>query len=379
MALLILKLFVLTSAALVLMFAILSFSFSYDQHISQSEIQTLIDHKILSRTDVSSNGPNLCDCESLPRNSIGNVIVQKTQSQRNRSSFKGQTTSPDLLMTWIGMLNDASYIAPFLRSFRVHNQFATVVVIVPKTLPDKEMKQLRGLMSPEMQFRIEVRAHAHNDMDWGVVYERHNHFRNFLKESGESWNRVIVSDAGDVIFQFDPFAKCGFVDYPCTVSFSEEDSRFLYSDDSAVNERQCLGDDFFNKVLSPKVMVNAGFLWGTATNVRKFYDVWVFALLRSQRCPGMDQVQLNAIIRNGTFEKSYPECRILLETDADRTCLQVLGIPYHIFKADPSQYSHSREPFMILGKPGNDSSVVAAVHMWNDHPAHEAHVRTKYN
>ena len=272
----------------------------------------------------------------------------------------------DLLMTWVNKVS-AAYITPFLQSFREHNNDALVVIFVPSKISEAEMQILRRLQSIGLQFSIVRRG------DEACCQQRFDVARKFLRESTKVWNRVIMSDAADVFFQRDPFDTCNFGHKECTIGVSEEDSRYMYRHDPARLERQCFGDDFVDSVLSEHPFVNSGFLWGTRAGFLELYNGLL--PLWDNCTENDDQSKLNGLIRSGQFESFRPDCDVIIETDASKRCVQTLGIPYHIYKNVPREFSHSQREYLILGVRGDDASTVAAVHMWDDHPAHAKYVR----
>ncbi len=283
----------------------------------------------------------------------------------------------DVLMTYVDKLPAASYILPLLRSFRMHNQAASVIIFVPMNLPDADVRLIRSMQSPALQFSIVQRDLGPASLPSikygpGLYNERHVVYRNFLKEPTVMFDRVILADAGDVFFQRDPFEVCDFGTEQCAVMMAAEDSRYLYKHGKAKAERMCFGDAFVDDVLREHTLLNAGYIWGTRLGVLTLLDDWVGAI-EKKKC--MDQVHLIGLMRSGEFVSKHPECNVRIETDANRKCVQIMGVPYHVFNEDPKNYSHSQEPYLILGHPGNDSSVVAAVHMWDDNIQHTAHVR----
>lgn len=270
-----------------------------------------------------------------------------------------RASSKNLLLTWLNRLGDAKRLKIWLASFRKYNTAADVVLCIPLVMSEKEEAALVTL-ARSLKFSV----HRY-DNTLRAIKDRHGIWFQFLAANTVVFDRVITSDAFDIYFQRDPFAHCEFPREECGFSVGEEDGRFRYFDDNPVNERLCLGDAK-TEALMPYFMVNNGFLFGTYTGILAILELLSSRLL-GDHC--LDQCVLNDVVRSGEFERVYPSCRVHVH-GPDNTCVKVLGIAYNIFHDSPQEWAHSSLPFLVVGQKGNDSSVVAAVHMYDDHADH---------
>jgi len=263
----------------------------------------------------------------------------------------------DLLLTWVNKIS-GNGLKLWLSTFRAHNSRASVVVLAPQRMSAAQEAELDRL---QRMFRI----HAVRYEGPKEIKDRHALWLEHLQRY-PNYTRVIASDSFDVYFQRDPFVACRFSPLEaCEAYVGEEDDRFKYADDNPINERHCLGEAK-TEALMHHHMVNNGFMWGSRRGMLAVLGA-LSSRLQDDRC--LDQVILNHIARSGELERDSPGCRLRVEP-SHNTCVKVLGIAYHVYHDTPMTWAHSSKPRTILGQAGNDSSEVAAVHMYDDHPEH---------
>eukprot|EP00939_MAST-03C_sp_MAST-3C-sp1_P002910 g2910.t1 len=104
------------------------------------------------------------------------------------------------------------------------NPFHTLQLIVPPHLDAASKAQLQKL---QRSVRFDIVERPTPLGKWDKVGIRQAVYLDYLIAEGHRFKRVILSDAGDVMFQQDPFENCWFPkNDECAVVVSEEDDRW---------------------------------------------------------------------------------------------------------------------------------------------------------
>lgn len=187
------------------------------------------------------------------------------------------------------------------------------------------------------------------DVPAGEMYylfrDRHLHFWNYLNEHGSNYNRVIVTDSRDVVFQSNPFdwknEKNHFVTFMAE-GFKRSESGFA-----------CIEHFEFQRDVpqphlkenSDRWVCNAGVIFGTSRAIQDFEFLMFSVTMKTiGRCT--DQAALNYLLhfleRDPAYQISFPQAENLCLTGEgikqgsvcpvvkDDTVCAPNGLPYHI-------------------------------------------------
>jgi len=152
----------------------------------------------------------------------------------------------------------------FIRSFRKYNKEADIFCIIE--LESSEEKK---------RFLIENGINLLFDDSIRFIKTQPNNTRfikilEFIKENSEKYNKVLLSDISDVVFQSDPFMNL-FGDF---IISPEEDEEKNIESDQRFNARwikQCFGEGVYEQIKENKILC-CGTVIGSMKNIRTYVE-----------------------------------------------------------------------------------------------------------
>jgi len=192
----------------------------------------------------------------------------------------------------------------FMKSLRKYNKTCKVIIVVEKQYVFDDLQSFAKEMDFEIYTDFVILYH--------IVYYRFEIYNKYLLESNTIYNKILLSDVDDVIFQGDPFE----------IEFNEDlylacESNILSSDNWAscmnigwISECNHLENIHYENYIDSNIIC-AGTILGTYEGIKKYLD---FFIEIQKKKHVNDQGLLNVYVYNFLESKSikpYQESRIL--------------------------------------------------------------------
>lgn len=241
-------------------------------------------------------------------------------------------------------------IAPYVRSLRRH--YAGDAVLFTND---------PGLTPFLAEYRIENVVCDNIGLKASPTFLRYGYYHRHLRRHAGHYDRVLLSDVGDVIFQADPFA----LDMPGRLlTFCESEPMSIAQ--SPINAQwvmNAFGDAMY-RALGSKSIVCGGVTMGDAASVLSYVKLTLLlaAQMRADRVRafGYDQATHNAIVHFGLIDGT-----VIMENHRH---VATLG-------GTPREDIVLAEDGAIRHKSGHASAIV---HQYNYHPDLDARIRALY-
>jgi hypothetical protein len=240
----------------------------------------------------------------------------------------------------------------FMKSLRKYNKECKVVVICQSYNVNDELRNFAG----EMNFEIYTEFY----LEFQMIFYRFLIYKKYLDDCGQKYDKLLLSDMNDVIFQGDPFEihfeeemycalEQGLV-HDCDLNYG-----WVYEFYAFCNHYE---DNRFFPEINPNAYINnyivcAGTILGTFTGVKKFLEFYKSAM--SHNVIFVDQGVLNVYVYNYAESKNmthYTKSRILtlhaisfesLKLDESGSIVNDNGEKYNIIH----QINRCNLPFML--------------------------------
>jgi hypothetical protein len=205
----------------------------------------------------------------------------------------------------------------FLKSLRKYNSDCKVVIVCEKNLIFEDLIHF----SNEMNFEI----YSDFTTKYNMMFYRFEIYNNYLKEKNLIFDKVLLSDINDVIFQEDPFSINFTEELYCALEQSELCD--IYNGASHLNrcwidECRHLPDINYDNYIN-KYVVCAGTILGSYNGIIKYLDF--YKNIQNNKIVN-DQGLLNVYVYNYLLSKKclkYQESKILT---LDRIIFETLNI-----------------------------------------------------
>ena len=238
----------------------------------------------------------------------------------------------------------------FMKSLRQYNKNCKVVIICEKHNLFKNLLDF----SREMNFEI----YSEFTVKYNIMYYRFEIYRNYLSNVQNKFDKVLMSDINDVIFQGDPFSINFTEDIYCALEqniLSDRNNSSSRLNMSWINENNHLinmrDNTYLNKYLNQYV-VCAGTILCTYNGALKYLDFYIKSMI--QKIVN-DQGLLNVYVYNYLDSKQileYKKSKILtldkiqfntLNIATDGSIINDLGEKYIILH----QINRCNLPYML--------------------------------
>ena len=225
----------------------------------------------------------------------------------------------------------------FIRSLRKYNTTCKVVIVCEK---DKCINAVCGL-AIDMDFEI----YTNFETKYGLQQYRYEIYNKYLSETSEKFDKILLSDVNDVIFQGDPFSihftEEIYCALECNILSSESQSQSVLCNMCWINSyNNCEKNyaDFENKNV-----VCSGTILGTYEGIKKFlhfycekqsknpidiygidqgiYIIYVYNYLSSKHLLDYRQSRI-LTLDNVSFDTLRRDCNgYILNDNGDRYCI----------------------------------------------------------
>jgi len=213
--------------------------------------------------------------------------------------------------------SDKGGIYYFLKSLRKYNNDCKVVIICEKqNIFDDLIK-----FSNEMNFEI----YTNFNIKYHMMYYRFEIYNTYLKESNIIFNKVLLSDINDVIFQEDPFSINFTEDLYCALEqsiLSDNNNSSSLLNMSWVNDFKYLSENNYDNYIN-RYIICAGTILGNYNGIIKYLDF--YKNTQSNKI-GNDQGLLNVYVYNFLSSKKcleFKESKILTLDKIDFNILNI--------------------------------------------------------
>jgi len=231
----------------------------------------------------------------------------------------------------------------FIKSLRKYNQNSKVVIVCEK---DKIFDDLNHF-SKEMNFEI----YSDFNLEFSMMSYRFLIYKKYLNDSTEKFDRILLADTNDVIFQEDPF----LIEFTEEIYCALEDSILTDTTNWSSNLNMSWireSDHIYNNLdhYNNQYIVCAGTILGTYQGILKYLDFYEMVQRKKQV---NDQGVYNIYIYNYLFSKKmllYKSSKIIT---LDRISFDSL----HIEKKNNKNY--------IVNEKGEKYSIIHQINRCN--------------
>jgi hypothetical protein len=238
----------------------------------------------------------------------------------------------------------------FMKSLRKYDNNCKVVILCEKRFLFDDLTSF----SKEMNFEIysDFGIFGNNDDIFLMMYYRFFIYKKYLNESRELFEKVLLTDISDVIFQESPFTIKFTEDLYCASEINKfsDDSYSSYLNRHWIDEINILLNKNNNVNYINKNVICAGTILGTCQGILKYLDF--FANIQKQKIVN-DQGLLNYFVYNdNTISKTVNKNPL-----SNSKLLTLDNVSFESLDKDENQY--------IINKKGEKYSIIHQINRCN--------------
>jgi hypothetical protein len=279
----------------------------------------------------------------------------------------------------LGAFNNYEYsqLAPWVNSIKaVCTNVDVAVVVFNASFETVDRLVEKGITVIACEKDDEKEMYTHTSK-MAIHVERFFHFFNILKDRAVNYDKVMVTDMKDVVFQRDPFGDDFFGKQTHEYSrfFAAGTESLYYKDEEwgSMNLEQCFGP-FFHDYFKNREIVNVGVIVGDSLTMRDIC-LNIFLMSTNRPYPIVDQAVFNAMVHTYPYQSMFE-----MYTPEDDFVIH-LGTTM-----DPSKINKFK-PNLIWDEPKLENGIVvnsegkpyAIVHQWDRVPELRELYINKYN
>lgn len=221
--------------------------------------------------------------------------------------------------------------------------------------------------------------------------ERFFHFFNVLKDVAANYDKVLITDVKDIVFQSDPFIyPFGNNGYTNLRFFAAGSESLYYKDEEwgSNNIRQCFGEYFYDYFKNLEI-INVGAIMGDAITMRDIC-LNIFLMSTNRPYPIVDQAVFNAMVHTRPytelFEKYTPEDTFVIHLGTTMDPNKIEKFRPHLIYDEPTKSSWSikdtetqkiEESHYFVNNP--NGFAYSLVHQWDRVPELKEYYTRKYS
>ncbi|OHT05541.1 hypothetical protein TRFO_26681 [Tritrichomonas foetus] len=241
---------------------------------------------------------------------------------------QSNSTPRDLILTMMTLMsmNAITYI----RTLRSTGCKATVVVLVDDIFHEKLTEYEEDVMKNCGMIMINI-GKLLPPYDKHIYESRHVLFYAFLRKYRYSFDRVMMIDMADTVFQLDPFTT----DFDSTTMVFTTEGYFNNNDPHNNTKWIKIADPMYNvhpSFYDDKIVINGGCFYGSMDGILYFYSIYLkLPCYNNFEIETIDQGYMNYLYHNGFF--SHNGLNISLTFPGD----YIVSARGHRFDPSPNQ------------------------------------------